>query len=512
MRLTNTPMTNSDITAKRKTDGTDSVHNRLTRLFGVILLSLLLACAPSGENTADNGGMSGTGISKGVVTAFGSIFVNGFKWDISDPNTTIVIDDHPADEMDLRLGMVVTVQGDFQTGIATMVSCEYSLEGPLEADPVDVVPGGPQKSFEVLGRTIVIHEVDTAYDGGASFMTLVAGDVVEISGFIDDDGAIQATLVEQMGDLSTNNEVSLHDVVSNLVKMSDGTGSFNLGSVLVSYTEATVFEGITAADLMNGDFIEAEGTLRPTGDELDATFIDLEDEGLGNGNADDAAIEGIISGLSSDVHFSVAGTEVDATNAAFEPLGFIAMNGFPVEVEGSLVHGVLIADRVQSKAEVENVRMAAAVTSIDTSDWSVSILGLTVYVDGQTKLKDSRDEEHNFRFIDIQPGDWLEIRGRQTGTAKVLATRMEREDADTDVSLEGPVTSLDVEAPSLSIVDQLIPLDVETQYFDSDSESRTEEEFFRIPGDVMLGDVVEATDISAADPETLGEADELELE
>jgi hypothetical protein len=69
-----------------------------------------------------------------------------------------------------------------------------------------------------------------------------------------------------------------------------------------------------------------------------------------------------------------------------------------------------------------------------------------------------------------------------------------------------------VDAPSLSIVDQFIPLDVETRYFDSNSESRTQEEFFRIPGDVMLGDIVEAADISAADPETLGEADEVELE
>ncbi|MEO1933325.1 MAG: DUF5666 domain-containing protein [Myxococcales bacterium] len=512
MRLTNTTNMRPDIIVARIAGSTDSIYNRLTLLFGVILLSLLLACAPGVGDTADNGGMSGTGISKGEVTAFGSIYVNGFQWNISDPNINIVIDDEPADATDLRLGMVVTVRGNYQTGIATMVDCEYSLEGPLEADPVDVVPGGPEKSFEILGRTIVIHEVDTEYAGGASFTTLVAGDVVEISGFTDDNDVIQATLVEKLGDLSTNNKVSLHDVVSNLIKRSDGTGSFNLGSVLVSYTAPTIFEGITAAGLMNGDFIEAEGTLQPTGDELEAAFIDLEDEGLGTGNADHANIQGIVSGLVSDLRFSVDRTEVDATNAVFEPLGFIAMDGSPVEVQGRLVDDVLVADRVQSTVELENVRIEAAVASIDTNGSSLSILGLTVFMDGQTKLKDSRDEERNFRLADIQPGDWLKIRGRQTGTAEVLATRIEREDADTDVSLEGPVTSLDVDAPSLSIVDQLIPLDVETRYFDSDSAIRTQEEFFRIPGDVMLGDVVEATDISAEDPEILGKADEVGLE
>ncbi len=41
---------------------------------------------------------------------------------------------------------------------------------------------------------------------------------------------------------------------------------------------------------------------------------------------------------------------------------------------------------------------------------------------------------------------------------------------------------------------------------------RTEEEFFRNPGDVMLGDVVKAEDQNAADLSALTESDEVEIE
>ena len=51
----------------------------LGRRLGVVLLLAALACV-EGTQTADNGGMSGTGISQGAIDSFGSIFVNGVEW------------------------------------------------------------------------------------------------------------------------------------------------------------------------------------------------------------------------------------------------------------------------------------------------------------------------------------------------------------------------------------------------------------------------------------------------
>ncbi|HIF93666.1 MAG TPA: hypothetical protein EYQ60_11155 [Myxococcales bacterium] len=60
--------------------------------------------------------------------------------------------------------------------------------------------------------------------------------------------------------------------------------------------------------------------------------------------------------------------------------------------------------------------------------------------------------------------------------------------------------------------DQPIPLDINTLYFDDLEQSRTEEEFFRNPGDVMIGDIVQVKDEFAFDLKTLGEADEVAIE
>ena len=117
-------------------------------------------------------------------------------------------------------------------------------------------------------------------------------------------------------------------------------------------------------------------------------------------------------------------------------------------------------------------------------------------------------------FGEILVGDFLVIEGFDTGTSEVLAHSIQRDDAiagNDEVVLEGPVTEVGP-LPSLSILGQSIPLDAGTQYFDEAEFMRTEEEFFRNPGDVQLGDIVGAKDEEAADLSVLFEADEVEIE
>ncbi|MFK7899109.1 MAG: DUF5666 domain-containing protein [Myxococcota bacterium] len=472
-------------------------------------------CAPGGEGSvADNGGMSGTGISQGAVNSFGSIFVNGIEWDID--SATITLDGVPANEADLRLGMVVRVNGDFTTtgttGTATSVSFDYTLEGPIESAPVDVGPTGIEKSFTTLDQTVIMNSETTAFDGGASFLGLAEDDVVQISGFVDDLGAIRATRILLLGAFPALSDAGLQGIVSNIDTNPDGSGDFNIGTLLVHYDAGTTFTEITREDLANGDRIVAHGILRITGTDLDATEIRPETLGLGSGDAEEAEIEGIVSNFVSNSSFQVSGTPIDASAATFDPPGFIVMNGFEVEVEGSLVNGVLIADRVESEGVSDNVRIEAAVSSINSAARELTVLGVTVIVDGDVRIEDDRDDLDNFGFDDIQVDDFLEIRGVQTGPTTILALRIERIEDEDDLFLEGPVTALDINAPSLSIMGQSIPIVSGTLYFDDLDQARTEEEFFRTPGDVMLGDLVKATDEDAANLRVLGVADEVELE
>ena len=78
------------------------------------------ACSSGGRDVAGIGGSGYT--SSGTITGFGSIYVNGVKFDTS--SSTISIDDSPGIEDDLAIGMRVTVNGtlnaDGVNGTATL--------------------------------------------------------------------------------------------------------------------------------------------------------------------------------------------------------------------------------------------------------------------------------------------------------------------------------------------------------------------------------------------------------
>ena len=195
---------------------------KLRKLFAPAATALFCACG--GGDLAANGGMSGTGISQGAVTSFGSVFVNGVEWELT--SSTIEIDGAPAVESELRLGMVVRIHGDLAadgtTGTAIDIVFDDTVEGPIEDDPVDFGPDGLEKSFSVLGTLIIMNEETTAFDGGASFAGLIADDVVEVSGFIDfidfidDIGVVRATRIRLVGVSPANSNAELRGLASNL--------------------------------------------------------------------------------------------------------------------------------------------------------------------------------------------------------------------------------------------------------------------------------------------------------
>src|SRR5712692_10195739 len=98
-----------------------------TSLFGPLLFGTLFALASCGGGT----GSSGVTSTFGTITAFGSVFVNGVEFSTS--GATIVLDDNPATESNLRVGMVVTVSGPRSgSGSATRIEVDDAVKGFVE--------------------------------------------------------------------------------------------------------------------------------------------------------------------------------------------------------------------------------------------------------------------------------------------------------------------------------------------------------------------------------------------
>jgi len=400
---------------------------------------VLAACgSSSSSDTSSSTPAANTSVSKGIITGFGSVFVNGIEFE-TDSSEFSVDDDDTLTEDDLRVGMVVTVNGDINadgtTGIASLISYNDDLEGPISAiTVVDVTT----KIITVLGRQVTVN-ADTVFDDdfGLSFDTLAVNDVVEVSGLVTAGGII-ATHIEKQGTFdSANPGSSKIEIVGTISNLSGST--FDIDGLSIDASNAEL-DDITA--LQDGLFVEVKGALDATGTILIATKVEGEDEGLGD-EVDEAEVEGIISDYNAiDGSFKVQGQIVDASTATLSPADLQLDNGITVEAEGSITNGVLVATKVKLKGQ--KIKIEAAISDIQAETISFNFNGtdIIVRVNQQTEFEDERDDLENLSLTDLTIGDFVEIKAFYDGTDTINAVELELKDSDT-VKIKGPVDSFD---------------------------------------------------------------------
>jgi len=399
----------------------------LRNLF-IILLTALTVLSCGGGGGYASGGTSGTGISSGSVTAFGSIWVNGVEFNTT--SSTFTVNGQGGTQADLSVGMVVTVQGsitDAVSGISTTVVAEDVLRGPIEnINTTDQI-------LTVMGQTVQYNET-TVIDNSipANFAGLNLGiDVLEIHGHVISDGVISATFIEL-------NEVPLPSVYSVKGFISNhqpGANTFQIGTLLtVNYTNA-LYGNMPdpSTTSWNGLLVEVNGNGLVAGT-LAASKV--EPEGLSLSQADKAELEGFVTAVTDATHFELDNQAIVLTGTTIYKGGLQAdiAVGSKLEVEGSLSAGVLTAKSVSFR---DNIRIEADVVK-NTTDLTMTGLGITVTVNAQTKYKGGSYAG----FGNITTGDHVQIRGRELPGNTVIATEVEYlSTADKKIVLQAPVDS-----------------------------------------------------------------------
>lgn len=305
---------------------------------GVIIASAALfgACS-SGGGGGGASQLTGPNVSRGVITGFGSVIVNGIHFDVSSADVTI--DDSPSDESSLRIGMEVTVRGNGTS--ASSITAADDLEGPIGG--IDAVA----KSFSVMGQTVQTDN-QTRFEGTAGLTALDQGNIVEVSGLADSTGVIHATRVElKTAATDSSTEIEVKGTVSNI----DSAGkTFKLNALTVDFANATM-KDFGAGGMSNGQFVEVKSTLgNMTGSTLTAETVELE-PGLDAAEDEHVEIKGYITDYVSNGSFKVNGMTVDASGLSVAGLA----NDVEVEVEGTAnAAGVLVAVKVELEQENEN--------------------------------------------------------------------------------------------------------------------------------------------------------------
>jgi hypothetical protein len=438
----------------------------------------------------------------GVITGFGSVFVNGVEYETDA--STIESDDSVAAESDLKVGQIITLKGsvnaDGVTGTADSIEYNDRVEGPITSISGD--------TLVVLGQTIIING-DTVFDDSVSTQSLgglTAGDVIEVSGFVNGSGEIVATYVESN---APGGEFELVGIVSNL---DIDNSTFDIGLQPIEFSGAT-FDDFDGAVIADDDQVEVKGSTLDVDGVLVAVKVELEEDDVAEN--DQLELEGLITGFVSATEFRIFTQDVTTTTATVfeggiaEDLG----NNIKVEVEGAInAVGILVATKVQLKA-VEDTRFEATVDLVvvenDLNIHEVTVLGIVFSITDSTQLEDDREDAGiSFGLENLVAGDFVEIRGKlQDDDGSVITTRLERDDLEDEVSVRGAVQSSNTSNFTLAIAGVSIKTTSETVYRDALEVSMTRDDFFAA---AQAGVEVEAegqeTDVSEVT------ARELELE
>jgi hypothetical protein len=460
-----------------------------TSLFKSLLVgsvAALLAVACGGGGGGGGGMVAGVGIggsgitSVGLVTAVGSITVNGVKFDTQ--GAVVTVDGAGGQDSDLKVGLVTTVTGtlnsDGVTGTATRVDVDNELKGTLDSAPTITPTGG---SFSVFGQLVLV-DANTVFGNATGLADFSAGTAVEVSGFRDASGQVRATRVEKEAPAPATIEVK-----GAIITVNSGASTFTLGTLTVSFAGAQQIN-FPAGGLSTGLLVEVKGP-QPSAGALAATSVEVKSGELGPVSGE-VRLEGFMNGLAGSApnfSFSVNGQNVTTNTTTAYDNGTSAnlANNNRVEVEGQISGGVLLATKVKFEEKNNDVRITAQVTVKSTTATAFTVFanpGVSVTTDASTVFQDkSSIQSRIFGFANVQVNDWLQIEAATVAgsAASVAATKVVRIDPPSNLSsiLQGPVDSA-TRVPDISILGVVGVTQPATIFLDANGNALIQATFF----------------------------------
>jgi hypothetical protein len=334
------------------------------------------------------------------------------------------------------VGMVVAVTGTVAengtTGTATQLVYESLLRGAVDSV---TAPG----TLRLLGQVVTLNET-TVFAGALSFADLSAGDHLQISGFRQPDGSLQASWVSRESSVGGPQLTGLISAVGSTTPVS----TITVGGITLNVASAELI-GVTRATLAQGQLVRATLQAAPAASAAVATQLRLIDT-----RTQDALIkqqrQGVVAQWNATTNrFTLDGQPVQlSSSTVYEDDATVAdvANNTRVEVTGMLASdGVLRATKLRLLANVPSGYVRGRVTAVDPTASSFRVLGsalapnstgVEVRLRNNTVLSDNVGSAGAaLTLAQLSVGDEVLVLGRADGTR-----------IDADLIARQPLTAL----------------------------------------------------------------------
>lgn len=285
-------------------------------------------------------GSGGTGITSaavGAITGFGSIVVNGVRYETDQAALTL------SDSDTLKLGMTVRVRGvinaDLVNGVASTIESSADARGAVAA--LDLA-----NSNLVIWYTKIHVDDSTVFAGGLmSLQDLRVGDPVQVWGLPDHGTGLRATRIERVA-------AGAAPIISGTAQAVDlSTSSVQVGGLRVAFTPAALASAGLAPAQLEGQLVRVRGT------EADATITQAAVEPwypVTQADGERLSVEGLITRFTSLASLLVDGVPVDASAAKISGRQASIGLGARVQIEGAWRAGVLVASRLKLREAAQS--------------------------------------------------------------------------------------------------------------------------------------------------------------
>ncbi|MBM3409072.1 MAG: hypothetical protein FJY25_17440 [Betaproteobacteria bacterium] len=446
-----------------------------TLIAAVAVIPLALAGCGGGGSGSSSPGVAGanggtlqaasTELATGIITGFGSVYVDGVRLDDSDIGAVSEQADGTTRPAVLQLGQRVRASHD-GAGKAVRLVVDAAVIG--QVTQIDSVQG----SVQVAGQRVLVNAdpsagIVTQFGGFdateagrySSLADVRSGDLAEVHGSpVLESGkwVVRATRIDKR---NTIGSVRVVGAISDLVNTEQGK-TFKIGGLTVDFGAALSAGKVRpAARLANGVMVNVQGaSTGVVNDSLTAQAVQVGRERDELPATTRVQLGGVVSGRDvSAGTFQVDGARVRIGSVSPEPTGAVVNDGSWVKVDGALAaDGAVEASRITVRqsnlsTDLARVRLIGPVSGLVDQD---TFIVRDVPVDASAVLAANRTG-----CTQIADGTLVTLSAAmQAGTDVVLASELKCETPPANRVVAGHtggvVATIDVTAKTLTVTDR----------------------------------------------------------